>query len=54
MAIMASDVSLLLMRMDKQDINGTYITSKILKKLGRVGHFILNMFPLNLAEPPDL
>jgi MinD-like ATPase involved in chromosome partitioning or flagellar assembly len=51
---MASDVSLLLMRMDKQDITGTYITSQILKKFGRLSYVILNMVPPNLAEAPDL
>lgn len=54
LAIMASDVSLLLMRMDKQDITGTYITSQILKKFGRLSYVILNMVPPNLAETPDL
>ncbi|MGC8936769.1 MAG: hypothetical protein ACP5KV_05335, partial [Candidatus Methanomethylicaceae archaeon] len=45
---------LLLMRMDKQDITGTYITSQILKKFGRISYVILNMVPPNLAESPDL
>ncbi|MEM4158071.1 MAG: MinD/ParA family protein [Candidatus Methanomethylicaceae archaeon] len=54
LAIMASDVSLLLMRMDKQDITGTYITSQILKKFGRVSYVILNMVPPNLAESSEL
>ncbi|MCQ5374192.1 MAG: MinD/ParA family protein [Candidatus Methanomethylicia archaeon] len=54
LAVMASDVSLLLMRMDKQDITGTYITSQILKKFGRLSYVILNMVPPNLAEAPDL
>jgi len=54
LAIMSSDVSLLMMRMDKQDLTGTYITSQILKKFGRLSYVILNMVPPNLAEAPDL
>ncbi|MDI9644447.1 MAG: MinD/ParA family protein [Candidatus Verstraetearchaeota archaeon] len=54
LAIMSSDVSLLLMRMDKQDVTGTYITSQIMRKFGRLSYVILNMVPPNLAESPDL
>ncbi|MEJ5292625.1 MAG: MinD/ParA family protein [Candidatus Methanosuratincola sp.] len=54
LAIMSSDISLLLMRMDKQDVTGTYITSQILKKFGRISYVIMNMIPPNLADSPDL
>ncbi len=54
LAVMSSDVSLLLMRMDKQDVTGTYITGQIMKKFGRISYVVLNMVPPNLAESPDL
>lgn len=54
LAIMSSEVSLLLMRMDKQDVTGTYITSQIMKKFGRLSYVILNMVPPNLADSSDL
>jgi MinD-like ATPase involved in chromosome partitioning or flagellar assembly len=54
LAIMSSDVSLLLMRMDKQDVTGTYITSQILRKFGKLSYVTLNMVPPNLAESSDL
>ena len=54
LAIMSSDISLMLMRIDKQDLTGTYITSRILKKFGKLSYVILNMVPPNLAELPTL
>lgn len=54
LAVMSSDVSLLLMRMDKQDITGTYITTQILKRFGKISYVILNMVPTNLADNVDL
>ena len=54
LAVMSSDISLLLMRMDKQDITGTYVTMQVMKKFGKVCYVILNMVPPNLADAPDL
>lgn len=54
LAVLSSDISLLLMRMDKQDITGTYVTMQVMKKFGRVCYVILNMVPPNLANAPEL
>lgn len=54
LAVMSSDVSLLLSRMDKQDLYGSYITTQILKKFGRISYVILNMVPPHLADNVDL
>ncbi|RLF04059.1 MAG: MinD/ParA family protein [Thermoprotei archaeon] len=54
LAVMSSDLSILLMRMDKQDITGTYVTMQVMKKFGKVCYVILNMVPPNLANAPEL
>ncbi len=53
-SVLSSELSLLLMRMDKQDITGTYITSQILRKFGKVSYIVLNMVPPKLASAPEL
>lgn len=54
LAVLSSDLSLLLMRMDKQDIVGTYVTMQVMRKFGKVCYVILNMVPPNLANAPEL
>lgn len=54
LAILSSDVALTLMRMDKQDITGTYVTIQVLRKFNKVGYVVLNMVPPKLANVPEL
>lgn len=53
-SVLSSDLGLLIMRMDKQDITGTYITSQILKQFKKVSYVVLNMVPPKLASSPEL
>ena len=53
-SVLSSELSLLLMRMDKQDITGTYITAQILRKFRKVSYVVLNMVPPKLASAPEL
>ena len=53
-SVLSSELSLLIMRMDKQDITGTYITAQILRKFKKVSYVVLNMVPPKLASAPEL
>lgn len=54
MAVLSSDISLVIMRLDRQDITGTYLLSQVLRKFGKVCYVILNMVPPNMAKAPEL
>jgi len=54
LAIISSDVALTLMRMDKQDITGTYVTVQILSKFNKTSYVILNMVPPTMASSTEL
>ncbi len=54
LAILSSDVSIMLMRMDKQDITGTYVTTQVLSKFGKTSYVVLNMVPPEMADRPEL
>ncbi|OYT48311.1 MAG: CDP-3,6-dideoxy-D-glycero-L-glycero-4-hexulose-4-reductase [Desulfurococcales archaeon ex4484_42] len=54
LAILSSDISLMLMRMDKQDITGTYVTAQVLSKFGKTSYVVLNMVPPEMADKPEL
>jgi len=54
LAVLSSDVSFMLMRMDKQDITGTYVTAQVLSKFNKTSYVILNMIPSDMANAPEL
>ena len=54
LAVLSSDLSLLVMRMDRQDISGTFLLTKVLRKMGKVCYILLNMVPPELAKMPGL
>ncbi len=54
LAIISSDISLMLMRMDKQDITGTYVTTQILRKFKKTSYVVLNMVPPQIAERMEI
>ncbi len=54
MSVLSSDVSLVIMRLDRQDISGTYLLLQILRKFKKVSYVLLNMVPPNLASNPSL
>jgi MinD-like ATPase involved in chromosome partitioning or flagellar assembly len=54
MAVLASDISLVIMRMDRQDISGTFLLTKILRRMNKVTYVLLNMVPPELAKMPEL
>jgi len=53
-SVLSSDVSILLTRMDRQDITGTYIVSQVLRKFGKVSYAVLNMVPPRFVSVPEL
>jgi len=54
LAVLSSDISFMLMRMDKQDITGTYVTAQVLSRFNKTSYVILNMVPPNMANAPEL
>ncbi len=54
LAVLSTDLSLVLMRMDRQDISGTYLLTRVLRKLNRVCYILLNMVPPEIAKLPSL
>ncbi len=54
LAVLSSDISFMLMRMDKQDITGTYVTAQVLSKFNKTSYVILNMVPPSMADVPEL
>ena len=54
LAVLSSDLSFLVMRMDRQDISGTFLLTKVLRKMNKVCYILLNMVPPRLAENPEL
>ena len=54
LAVLSTDLSLVLMRMDRQDISGTYLLTRVLRKLNKVCYILLNMVPPEIAKLPSL
>jgi len=54
LAVLSSDISLVLMRMDRQDISGTFLLTKVLRRMNKVYYVLLNMVPPELAKMPEL
>ena len=54
LAVLSSDLSFLVMRMDRQDISGTFLLTKVLRKMNKVCYILLNMVPPQLANMPEL
>ncbi|RLG76246.1 MAG: MinD/ParA family protein [Thermoprotei archaeon] len=54
LSVISSDLSLLVTRMDKQDITGTYITAQVLRRFKKVSYAVLNMVPPKFASIPEL
>ena len=54
LAVLSSDVSMMMMRMDKQDITGTYVTAQVLRKFNKTSYVVLNMVPPNMAKVVEL
>ncbi|MBN2336779.1 MinD/ParA family protein [Candidatus Bathyarchaeota archaeon] len=54
LAVLSSDISLILMRMDRQDISGTFLLTKILRRMNKVCYVLLNMVPSELTKLPEL
>ncbi len=54
LAVLSSDISLVIMRMDRQDISGTFLLTKVLRRMNKVYYVILNMVPPELAKMPEL
>ena len=54
MAVLSSDISLVIMRLDRQDISGTYLLSQVLRKFNKVCYVILNMIPQKMANSSEL
>jgi len=54
MAVLSSDFSIITMRMDRQDISGTYLLIQILRQFGKVCYLLINMAPPELAKMANL
>lgn len=54
LAVLSSDLSLIVMRMDRQDISGTFLLAKVLRRLNKVFYILLNMVPPEMAQMPEL
>jgi len=54
LAILSSDISMVVMRMDRQDISGTFLLTRVLRRLHKVCYVLLNMVPPELAQMPEL
>ena len=54
LAVLSTDLSLVLMRMDRQDVSGTYLLTRVLRKLNKVCYILLNMVPPEVAKLPGL
>jgi len=54
LAVLSSDVSIMMMRMDKQDITGTFVTAQVLRKFDKTSYVVLNMVSPNMAKAVEL
>ncbi len=54
LAVLSSDFSIVTMRMDRQDISGTYLLVQVLRQFGKVCYILINMIPPELAQVTDL